>query len=184
MSQDTVDLIGQGVARTDIDNRFIKCIRCELISTLSEIEVQINLVSQGITQGRSQGQDGLGAFHGTDFFDGIRVVFQELDSQPADRIFDDAHFFDGIGQIGDSRFDVGTIIDFGIDQVLRLRAGNGVEQFFRADVLAADKGHDDGAELLSQFLEVDFDAHAVGNVHHVQGDDHGPAQFDKLCRQI
>ena len=128
MSQDTVDLIGQGVARTDIDNRFIKCIRCELISTLSEIEVQINLVSQGINS--------------------VGVIFQELDSQPADRILDDAHFFDGVCQIGNGRFDVRTVIDFSIDQVLRLRTGNGIEQFFRTDVLAADEGHDNGTELL------------------------------------
>ena len=148
MSQDTVDFIGQGVAQTDIDNRFIKYIRCELISTLSEIEVQINLVSQGITQRRSQGQDGISPFHSADFLNRVGVIFQELDSQPADRILDDAHFFDGVRQIGNGRFDVRTVIDFSIDQVLRLRTGNGIEQFFRTDVLAADEGHDNGTELL------------------------------------
>ena len=184
MGQDAVDLVGQGVARTDIDNRFIKYVSCELISALSEIEVQIDLVGQGIAQSRSQGQDGLGPFHSADFGDGVGVVFQELDGQPADRVFDDAHFFDGIGQVGNRRFDVSAVIDFGIDQVLGLRTGNGVEQFFRADVLAADEGHDDGAELFAQLLEVDLDAHAFGNVHHVQGDDHGAAQFDELCGQV
>ena len=62
-------------------------------------------------------------------------------------------FFDGIGQVGNRRFDVSAVIDFGIDQVLGLRTGNGVEQFLRADVLAADEGHDNGAELFAQLLE-------------------------------
>ena len=129
-----------------------------MISALSEIEVQIDLVGQGITQSRSQGQDRLGPFHSADFGNGVGVVFQELDGQPADRVFDDAHFFDGIGQVGNRRFDVSAVIDFGIDQVLGLRTGNGVEQFLRADVLAADEGHDNGAELFAQLLEVDLDA--------------------------
>ena len=43
---------------------------------------------------------------------------------------------------------------------------------------------DPAADLAAQFLYVDGIAVLADQVHHVQGDDHGNAQFDELGRQV
>jgi len=39
-------------------------------------------------------------------------------------------------------------------------------------------------ELAAQLLGVDLDSSAIGLIHHIQGDDHGFAQFEQLKGQL
>ena len=64
------------------------------------------------------------------------------------------------------------------------RGGDGLAQLIESLAAAGDDGHHRHAHQSAQFLVVDAQAVLLGDIDHVQGNDHGHAQFQRLRGQV
>jgi hypothetical protein len=133
------------------------------------------------------GQDGIPRrFVAQGFFD-LRVSLQELDGQPAWRIFPRhvRRLFHLRRELADHLLDAVAVVQrVGQTPVSAGGGDAGLDQFPHAFPPHGDRGDHGRAQHRRELLRVDLQPRTRGHIHHVQGHDEGEIKLHQLGREV